>query len=238
MHLLMEASSIQWPLLAGLIASMVHVWAGPDHLAAVVPLVFERARKHWKIGAAWGLGHVAGMLLIGLLYYFFKDLIPVDSLSQYSEVLVGFILIAIGIRAIYRANKAPRDHEHPHLHQDEQGTYVHIHEHHHNQHAHKHKSRKQQDARTAAGIGIIHGFAGISHFLIMLPVLGYDSDFDSAQYLIGFALGTVIAMAFFAWILGRLRGVPSHDHRPGFLKVMQWSGGIIAIVVGIAWLFL
>lgn len=233
-----ETTNIHWPLLAGLVASMVHVWAGPDHLAAVVPLVFERVKGQWRIGAAWGLGHVGGMLIIGLLFYFFKDLIPVERLSSYSEILVALILIFIGIRAIFRAQNAPRVHEHPHVHQDEKGSYVHIHQHTHNSKNHSHKKREQQGAKTALGIGIVHGFAGISHFLIMLPVLGYKSDMDSAQYLFGFAAGTVVAMALFAWLLGRLRAIPSHEHRPRFLRILQWSGGIMAIAVGIVWLLI
>lgn len=234
MQFLLDISNIQWPLLAGVIASMVHVWAGPDHLAAVAPLVFERAKKQWKIGTAWGLGHVSGMLLIGLLYYIFKDLIPVESLSENSEVLVGFILITIGIRATYRAHKKQKQHEHKQ--QDNQDIYNNLNAHHHNEHAYEPKTLEQQDAKTAVGIGIIHGFAGISHFLIMLPVLGYHSDLESSQYLAGFALGTVLAMAFFAWFLGIIQGIPSHKHRPRFLKILQWSGGLMAIFVGALWL--
>lgn len=232
----MESPGLDWPLLAGLLASMVHVWAGPDHLAAVVPLVFERTRRHWKVGASWGLGHVTGMLLIGALFYYFKDLIPVESISEYSELLVGFILIGIGVRALYRANQRQKHHEHPHIHAEGEDSYIHIHPHNHGQEQHKHRRRHKQDAVAAAGIGVIHGLAGVSHFLIMLPVLGFSSDADSAMYLVGFGTGTILAMAFFAGLLGRISKLPSHEHRPRFLKGLQWTGGLLAIGIGVWWL--
>ena len=43
-----------FPLTAGLIASILHVIAGPDHLAAVAPFAIESKRKAWKIGLFLG----------------------------------------------------------------------------------------------------------------------------------------------------------------------------------------
>ena len=90
------------PLLAGTLASMLHVISGPDHLAAVTPLVIETKRKAWKIGLFWGLGHLVGMLLIGVLFLLFKEYIPVESISKYSEQLVAIVLIGVGFWAFYR----------------------------------------------------------------------------------------------------------------------------------------
>ena len=54
---------------AGLAAGLLHVFSGPDHLAAVAPLAAdERSRPQWRAGLQWGLGHTVGVLLIaGLL---------------------------------------------------------------------------------------------------------------------------------------------------------------------------
>ena len=41
--------SITFPLTAGLIASILHVITGPDHLAAVMPFAVESKKKAWKI---------------------------------------------------------------------------------------------------------------------------------------------------------------------------------------------
>jgi len=71
-------------LLFGLIAAIIHVVAGPDHLAAVSPLALNAKFRPWLIGMSWGIGHVAGMLLLGLIFFFFRDLIPLEFISQNS----------------------------------------------------------------------------------------------------------------------------------------------------------
>jgi len=93
------------PLLAGTLASMLHVISGPDHLAAVTPLVIETKRKAWKIGLFWGLGHLVGMLLIGVLFLLFKEYIPVESISKYSEQLVAIVLIGVGFSIVFLMSK-------------------------------------------------------------------------------------------------------------------------------------
>jgi hypothetical protein len=49
----------------GLTLGAVQVWMGPDHLAAIAPLAVRRARRAWLPGARWGLGHSAGVVLVG-----------------------------------------------------------------------------------------------------------------------------------------------------------------------------
>src|SRR5512139_3398623 len=89
-------------LVTGILASSVHVITGPDHLAAVTPLAIENRQKAWHIGLFWGIGHVLGMLLIGLLFIIFKELINVEKISGYSEYLVGIVLVGIGLWAIVK----------------------------------------------------------------------------------------------------------------------------------------
>ena len=71
-------------LTAGLLASMLHVLTGPDHLAAATPFALESERKAWKIGLLWGIGHLVGMMAIGVLFIIFKEFIPIESISNYS----------------------------------------------------------------------------------------------------------------------------------------------------------
>src|SRR5882672_577523 len=90
-------------LMAGLFAGLLHVWSGPDHLAAVAPLSAEwtrtasRRRPSWMVGVRWGLGHSSGVMLIGLLSLIFREAFPLNSLSSISERLVGVVLIVIGL---------------------------------------------------------------------------------------------------------------------------------------------
>src|SRR5688500_9713340 len=102
---------------AGFIAGLVHVFSGPDHLTAVAPLsMVDRDKKSWLAGAKWGGGHAAGVVLIGTLLIFFRELLPLGQISAWSEQLVGFMLIAIGIWGA-RLALSKRLHVHEHQHE-------------------------------------------------------------------------------------------------------------------------
>ncbi len=90
---------------AGLAAGLLHVFSGPDHLAAVAPLAVGGDRNHWRTGMQWGVGHTAGVLLIATLLLFLKEKLPVDAISAYSERIVGLSLIAIGCWGAWKATR-------------------------------------------------------------------------------------------------------------------------------------
>src|SRR4029453_11586897 len=90
-------------IFSGLIAGLVHVFSGPDHLAAVAPLSVAHREQTWTTGFRWGIGHAGGVLVIGLLSLLFRELLPLDLLSSWAERLVGVMLIGIGIWGFRRA---------------------------------------------------------------------------------------------------------------------------------------
>ncbi len=201
----MNESLAAFPLFFGLIASVIHVLAGPDHLAAVGPLAVRAKFRPWLIGMSWGIGHVAGMLILGLIFFFFRELFPIEFISENSERIVGILLIVIGIWALakIRGLRKPK-HSHDHKHETNDGyVFIHRHGHHHHHigtqghrhdeefdHEHQQKVEKQS-YWAAAGIGILHGFAGVSHIEGMLPTLAFESNYQAVLNLIGFALGTI-----------------------------------------------
>lgn len=228
------------PLIAGTLASMLHVISGPDHLAAVTPLVIETKRKGWKIGLFWGFGHLLGMLLIGVLFLLFQDFIPIETISAYSEQMVAFVLIGVGLWAFYRIFKATKTHLHPHIH-TEKDAYIHIHKHdhqHHKEHQHSHKKVIKQNLISSFGIGFLHGLAGVAHFLLLLPVLGFENQLDGIMYIGGFAIGTVLAMTTYALMLGKLTSYTKTQHSETFFRGIRFAGGLFAIVIGLYWLYL
>ncbi len=225
-------------LLAGILASMLHVISGPDHLAAVTPLVIETKRKAWKIGLSWGLGHLAGMLLIGILFLVFKEYIPVEAISEHSEQMVAIVLIGVGFWAFYRIFKAQKTHKHPHIHTEKE-AYIHIHKHEHNHndaHHHTHKKMVKQNVISSFGIGFLHGLAGVAHFLLLLPVLGFENKLDGIQYVIGFAIGTVLAMSMYALIIGKIAEYSKQQHNETFFKGIRFICALFAVVIGFYWL--
>src|SRR5215207_1761965 len=90
---------------AGLAAGLLHVFSGPDHLAAVAPLAAGTDRS-WRAGLQWGAGHTAGVLLIALLLLAAKEQLPLELISAYSERIVGVSLIAIGMWGVWKATRA------------------------------------------------------------------------------------------------------------------------------------
>ena len=228
------------PIFAGILAAALHVISGPDHLAAVTPLVLETKRRAWKVGMFWGLGHLAGMLLIGILFLIFKEYIPFEKISEHSEQLVGVVLIGVGLWAFYRIFNKKTNHVHPHIHSENE-TYIHIHEHahHHSKsHHHTHEKPVKQSFLSSFGIGLLHGFAGIAHFLLLLPVLGFETKFESVQYIVGFGIGTVLAMTIYALVLAQMANYSKKSPTPLFFNGVRLAGGLFAVVIGVYWIFI
>ncbi len=230
--------SVTFPLIAGLIASILHVITGPDHLAAVVPFAIETKKNAWKIGLSWGIGHLFGMMMIGILFLVFKEIIPVESISVRSEQLVGLVLIVIGIWVFIKIFIKRKSHKHLHIHSDN-SPKIHKHKHEHEHlasHSHTHEDTTKQSNFGALSIGFLHGLAGVAHFILFLPVLSFDTQSDSIFYIAGFGLGIIIAMTSFAFVIGKLASVVKNGHNDLFYNGIRFSGGLFAILIGIYWL--
>lgn len=208
--------TISYAIFTGFLAAAAHVFSGPDHLAAVAPFAVNSATKSWRIGLFWGMGHLSGMLVIGLLFTLLQDLPPLELISSYSESLVGLVLIGVGAWAVYKAYF--------------QGSGV--------TKPHPHHHQQQKDHLASFSIGSLHGLAGVAHFILFLPVIGFDNRASAVFYILGFALGTVVTMIFFTFILGRLKFIGNSDKKKNFVKNLQVITGVAAIAVGIYWILI
>ena len=181
-------------IIAGLTAGAVHVLAGPDHLAAVAPLAANGKANPWRSGLYWGLGHAGGVVLVGILAILIRELLPLDRLSEWSERIVGLVLIGIGAWGIWRATSqsVPR---HEHRHDGTPHAHLHVHGHaarprsvpdveHAAEPEHPHGGSPVH-ARTSAaalGVGVLHGLAGSAHFLVVLPALALPTRGAAITY--------------------------------------------------------
>ena len=217
-------------VLTGLVAGAVHVVSGPDHLTAVAPLAVHRPRRGWLPGLRWGLGHSAGVALVGLLSLWLRDLIPVDLLSSWGERLVGVMLFGIGLWALRGALK---HNVHTHEHEHDGDRHVHFHTHGH-KHAHD-RENAHHHTHAAFGIGTLHGLAGSSHFLGVLPALAFPTKLQAASYLLAFGIGTVVAMAAFSWGMG-LMAARFKIHGPKIYRNLMGTCAVAAMGVGCFWL--
>jgi sulfite exporter TauE/SafE len=215
-------------VISGLLAGVIHVISGPDHLAAIAPLALANWRKAIAVGFRWGVGHSSGVLFVGLLALLGRELLPIESLSAGAERLVGVLLIAIGLWGLRRGLRA---HLHAHEHAHDGSTHVHFHT-----HAHGHAAEQKtvhQHTHTAFAVGTIHGIAGGSHFLGVIPALVFPTRAQSIFYLCAFGIGTVVGMIAFAYAIGWL-GKRSEGNAARF-RFISTAASVAAIVLGCYW---
>jgi hypothetical protein len=171
---------------------------------------------------------------VGALSLLFRGFIPVEWISDSSEKLVGVLLIGIGAWAL---RKALQIHSHEHHHDGEKHEHIHLHGHGHSasEENHHHHAENHLHSHAAFGIGTLHGLAGSSHFLGVLPALALPSHGQAAVYLLAYAVGTVLAMMLFSEIIGRLAVR---------LQIATWKAyrglmaacSLTAFAVGVFWL--
>jgi len=211
---------------AGLAAGLLHVFSGPDHLAAVAPLAvgFDRQQpalseissgvagrnrvEGWRTGLQWGIGHTTGVLLIAALLLMLREQLPLDAISAYGERLVGVALIAVGAWGCRRAwvqwctGAGPRPHSH---------------------------------VGASFAMGTIHGIAGSSHLFGVLPALAFSARIDSVLYLAGFGAGAIAGMSAFAAAMGLLASRAGQRHHRRYSGLL-YASSAAALVIGGFWL--
>ena len=213
-------------VLSAALAGAVHVLSGPDHMAAVAPLAIADRERSWLAGWTWGLGHASGVVVVAVLAVLLRDLLPpVDAISQWGERIVGGALIGVGLWAL------------------RQGLGIGTSRHRHGgvAHSHVHVRRgpvvlqRLGHAHAAFLMGILHGVAGTSHFLGVLPALALPTRAESLTYVGVFGVASIAAMTGFAAAVGAI-AQRSSVHGTAAHRVLVLAGAALAIVVGGYWL--
>ena len=212
-------------LITGALAGVVHVLSGPDHLAAVAPMAVDARRRGWVSGWTWGVGHASGVVLVAVLAVALRDVLPsIDAISAWSERIVGAALIAVGLWALRRSlhmGQTAHAHgvmSHRHLHVQDGPAWL----------------RRLGHAHASFCLGVLHGIAGSSHFLGVLPALALPSVAASLLYIAAFGAGTVAAMTAFAAAVGTAAVRLPHGILPQ--RAMMVAAATLAIAVGSVWL--
>ncbi len=210
-------------VLTGFAAGALHVVSGADHMVAMAPSAIREPRVALKDGLAWGVGHSAGVLLLSILGILAKDLINIEMMSSYAEFLVGISLLVVGVLAI-RTSLRVNIHMHQHMH-GEETPHKHFHFHSlgnklHGSHTH-----------AATGLGVLHGFAGASHLVAIIPALALPFV-GALAYLFAYLLGSVFAMG--CVVLGISFAVNKANKM--FYPFLMRSIGGLSIAIGIFWL--
>ena len=134
----------------------------PDHLAAVSALIAstrERAgRQAAALGLAWGLGHALTLFTFGLPIVLFEAYLPA-RLQQGAELTVAFVIVFLAVLLLVRWRRGAF---HAHVHEHGQGAHLHVHAH------GKGERARTRSARSAFGIGLVHGLGGSAGVGVLL----------------------------------------------------------------------
>ena len=210
-------------VLTGFAAGAVHVVSGADHMVAMAPSAIRKPRLALMDGLAWGVGHSAGVLILSILGILAKDLINIELMSSYAEFLVGISLLIVGLLAI-RTSLKVNIHMHQHMHGEET---PHKHFHFHSLGNKLHRSH----THAATGLGVLHGFAGASHLVAIIPALALPL-LGALAYLFAYLLGSVFAMG--CVVLGI--SFAANKANKMFYPFLMGSMGGLSIAIGIFWL--
>jgi hypothetical protein len=182
--------------LSGLLAGVMHVISGPDHLVAIAPLTVRTPRAAPALGAAWGIGHGGGIAIWFAVAALGRAWYGVQLAPDALEALVGLSLMGLAL-----------------LNWGEQQAPIHT----------------QSGPLLAFLVGVLHGSAGGSHLLALLPTLGLAPPHLLA-YASGYLSAGVLTMAGAASLLGRFSA------RLPDLRRMRRGCALLAAGLGAVWL--
>mgnify|MGYP001160910855 CR=1 FL=1 len=210
-------------ILTGILAGAIHVIGGPDHLLAIAPAAFQKPRLALRNGLAWGVGHSTGIISLSVLAIFLKDLAHIQRMSFLAEFFVGVILLVLGVVAIKTSL----------------GLKIHTHKHNHglkdsHQHLHLHfrgNKKHYRHSHAATSLGVLHGFAGATHLLVIIPALALP-PIGAFIYMFSYILGSIFAMTFVtvAMSLATLKAGQK------VLPLIMRTTGILSVLTGSFWI--
>jgi sulfite exporter TauE/SafE len=170
-----------------------------DHLAAISTIVSER-RSLWQsagVGALWGAGHTASLLVAGVFVVGLGVTIP-ERVANVLELLVALMIVFLGMRLL-------RAHIHSHTHEGKPHIHVHFHD---KEHAHPLGIAHTTAHGGLAGwrpvvVGIIHGLAGSAALtlLVLTTVVRNGSVFLGFAYLAIFGAGSIGGMLLMSCLI-------------------------------------
>ena len=235
-----------------------------DHVAAVTAIVSrhrEVRRAAW-IGAWWGLGHSAILLVVGTVVVGFKLAIPERTALSF-ELLVGIMLVVLGVSVLWRVR---RERWHWHVHEHEGGVR-HAHLHVHSGGGHDDMSGASESSRVSATmnpgapstmpgssahrhqphehahglafgvkpllIGMVHGLAG-SAGLTLLVGATLPSVSLAVVYFALFGLGSIVGMSALTLAMSVPFAVAAGRLGPAYRGLVV-AAGLGSVVVGV-WL--
>ena len=177
-----------------------------DHVVAVSTIVSQHKNvlRSAAVGAMWGAGHTAALLVIGALVLSLRVAIP-ERVSGWLEFGVALMIIGLGISALWRAlRRSSEVHVHQHSHDGQSHKHVHFHEKQTRHEPSSHSAHSHDVSRIGWKpllIGTMHGLAG-SGALTLLVLTQISSPWVGMLYLGIFGVGSIVGMLLMSGLIG------------------------------------
>ncbi|MEO8140159.1 MAG: hypothetical protein ABI742_10960, partial [Gemmatimonadota bacterium] len=219
-----------------------------DHMLAVTTFVAGRPSLGTaaRFGFRWGVGHSLAVLALGGILLVTGIRWP-ERYDAIGEGVVGLMLVALGLWALRSSRKlhlhVPSEHgDHAHLHLHG-GPAAHGHPHrethpepveHHHPSAPAHEHRHPGHGITL--VGLMHGFAGSSGVVALVPVTLIRRVDVGFAYLAAFGVGVTAGMMVYAV-------VAAFAMRQAAARSLRWGRritalvGVAGVVVGVMWVW-
>jgi len=222
----------------GLVFGLKHA-TEVDHVVAVSTIVSEH-RNVWRsalVGALWGAGHTASLVVVGVLVLVFRVTVPL-RLASWLEFGVALMIIGLGALAVSRVFRQRADvHLHRHSHDGQSHIHVHFHEQglEHPPAATAHTHTVSRIGMKPLLVGAMHGLAG-SAALTLLVLTQIPSVFLGLLYLGLFGLGSTVGMLMMSGLIG-LPFALSARRLTSFHYGLQTIAGGLSVAFGVwyAW---
>jgi ABC-type nickel/cobalt efflux system permease component RcnA len=197
----------------GLVFGLKHA-TEVDHVVAVSTIVSEHRNvlRAALVGALWGAGHSAALIIVGVLVLVFRVAVPLP-VANWLEFGVALMIILLGVLGVVRVlRKRPDVHLHRHEHDGQSHVHVHFHEQ-GTEHApamtsdlSEAKPSSHSHAIAQIGfkpllVGAMHGLAG-SAALTLLVLTQIQSVWLGLFYLALFGIGSTLGMLLMSGMIG------------------------------------
>ena len=212
---------MQVVILTGILAGFVHILSGADHLIAMAPSAIVSPKIAIRNSISWGFGHSSGVIFLAVIAIFLKDITPLDKVSNFAELLVGVSLLVVGVYAIKNSLHI-NIHSHSHQHNGVAHHHLHLHS--------KEQNKHKKHSHALTGLGLLHGIAGGSHFLAVLPALALPIP-NAFVYLISYLIGSLISMILFTSLIS----ITTLNAGQKFIKRLIAFAGGLSFSLGLFW---
>ncbi|MEK7671824.1 MAG: urease accessory protein UreH [Bacteroidota bacterium] len=217
-----------------------------DHLIAVSTIVSGRKGifSSSLVGAMWGIGHTAALLVIGLIVIALQIQIT-ERVALAMEFGVAAMLVILGLNLLWKLYNGEMIHVHVHEHHGHQHIHPHIHPfktpHEHSSEPSHHESTSSKflqrllshvaKSKRSILIGMVHGMAG-SAALMLIVLATIQSTTLALLYIAIFGFGSIGGMMLMSTVIG-LPFMLTADKSLTLNRIVRGIAGVTSVLFGL-----